>query len=158
MRTSRLVVTYAIIVTGCSMNAAANQWVTSLNAVQGGSCSFFGKGWVDFAFDGFSNIRFCKQITSNNPGIGVTDAKGFHPGQVNCTSEFGKSWENFAYDNIADMTFCMRKENVNNSKSYMADINVFRGNAMCEGQFTGTGWSRVMHNEYSNITFCAQFK
>ena len=143
---------------GFTAQADAKQWVTSLHAVQGGSCSAFGNGWSDFAYDGKSNIRYCKQVTNSNPTNGVIDVKGFHPGRIDCASKFGAGWEAFAYDGSADITFCMQRGNVNDSENYVADVNAFQGNSACDGQFAGRAWDRVIYNGHSGITFCARSK
>ncbi|MEW8146815.1 MAG: hypothetical protein AB2788_13760 [Candidatus Thiodiazotropha endolucinida] len=152
------IVTTAIMVLACSTNVSAKQWITNLNAIQGGSCSSFGGGWAEFAYDGKSNIRFCKKTSSSKPFTGVLDAKGFHPGNIDCVSKFGGEWENFAYDGKADITFCMTKGDVDKSDNYIADVNAFQGNAACDGQFAGKGWDRIIYNGHSGITFCARFK
>ena len=156
----KIVVSSAVVVllSIISLNASAKQWVTNLNAIQSGSCASFGGGWSDFAYDGRSNIRFCKQTTSSNPTTGVIDAQGFHPGNVSCAEKFGAGWENFAYDGQAKITFCMKKGNVNDSDNYVADVNAFQGNAACDGQYSSKGWDLIIYNGHSDITFCARFK
>ncbi|MES9943314.1 MAG: toll/interleukin-1 receptor domain-containing protein [Candidatus Thiodiazotropha sp. 6PLUC2] len=136
----------------------ARQWVKSLSAVQGGSCSAFGNGWSDFAYDGKSNIRFCKQTVSSSPGTGVIDVKGIHPGNVNCSAKLGLGWEQFAYDGKANLSFCMKVGNVDQSENYVADINAFQGTNSCDGQFPGRGWDRIIYNANSGITFCAKYR
>ncbi|MDM8568464.1 S8 family serine peptidase [Thiotrichales bacterium HSG1] len=131
------------------------QWIANLNAIVGRSCSSFGYGWSQFAYDGRSNIHFCKQTTTSNPTTGLINVRGFAPGHINCSTKFGSGWKNFAYDGMAKITFCMKKGNVNNK--YITDVNAFQGNAKCEGRFNGKNWKRVIYNGYSVITFCAKF-
>ena len=147
-----------VILVSSPIHAFAKQWVKSIKSVHGGSCTSFGKGWSDFAYDDKSKITFCKWITNKRPTYGVIDVKGFNPGNVNCASKFGKGWDNFAYDGKANMTFCVKKGNVNDSEDYVSDVNAFEGKDACDGQFAGRGWDRVIYNGHSGITFCAQFQ
>lgn len=152
-----------VILLSTSFHVFAKQWVTSLNAIQGGSCASFGSGWSDFAWDGKSHISFCKQVTNSNPTIGVLDVKG-HVGKVNCARQNDKAWEAFAYDGKADITFCMKNGNVNDSENYVADVNAFvapNDKVPCDdAPFVGAerGWGRVVYNGHSHIMFCARFK
>jgi len=138
--------------------ANANPWVVKLTAIQGGSCDSFGGGWTDFAYDGKSNIKFCKQVSISQPQFVITDIIGYFPGNVTCNLKFGNDWSAFAYDGKARITFCMKKERLEIDTKYISDVNAFVGTSACKSVFGDNGWKNVIYNGYSNITFCAKFE
>jgi hypothetical protein len=69
---------------------AFSQAITDVTAFQNGECSAFGGGWSEFAYDGVSNITFCKQVSPSVPSYGIVDINGIYPGNtIGCTAKFG---------------------------------------------------------------------
>ncbi|HYX34358.1 MAG TPA: hypothetical protein VE954_14740 [Oligoflexus sp.] len=135
---------------------AFSQAITNVTALQNGSCEAFGSGWSEFAFDGVSNITYCKQVSDTVPATAVVDLNGIYPGHtVGCTAKFGAGWSEFAYDGTANIRFC--KKIGDTAAGYVSDVSALIGNGACEA-LAGRGWDTVVFNGRSNISFCAKFK
>jgi hypothetical protein len=135
---------------------AYSQAVIDLTAFQNGNCAAFGSDWSEFAYDGVSNITFCKRISLSVPAQSVIDVEGLYPGNLfSCANKFGAGWSDFAYDGTANVRFC--KKVGSTAGGYVSDMSAVMGNGTCE-HLAGRGWDTVVYNGRSNISFCAKFK
>src|SRR4051812_2677768 len=115
-----------------SLSAPAfSEAVTNLTAMQNGTCETFGGGWSEFAFDGVSNITYCKQVSATVPETAIVDVSGIYPGSsIGCAAKFGAGWSEFAYDGTANIRFC--KKTGSTAGGYVADVSALMGNGACE--------------------------
>ena len=120
------------------------------------NCEDFGSGWSAFAWDGTSELLYCKQVSDTLPATAVVNVAGIWGGRrgtpAPCSS-LGADWSAFTYDGKANMLFCMKTGPT--SGGYVHDMTAI-WNGFCS-TIAGGAWTSVVWNGKSQIDFCADF-
>jgi len=135
---------------GLSANSGQNYAaITSMHAIQSGTCEGFEGGWKHAGTDGNSNIIFCKQTSSSASNSVITDMEGFQTPMICGKHRNDSRWSAFAYDKKANVTYCMKKES--SSFEYVVDAK------FTEGKECDRKYFREIYNGRSNGSICAKY-